>query len=47
MELPYLIMVGKTEVIVSFQNYIDRDDCMAFLQDRYPDVKFRAVNEDE
>ena len=37
----------KWERIASFQNPIDRDDCLSFLADRYDDVQFRAKDEEE
>jgi hypothetical protein len=37
---------GKWERVASFQNGIDRDDCMSFLQGRYVDCKFRMVNDE-
>jgi hypothetical protein len=45
-DLPYVIAVGK-ELIGAFQNSIDRDDCLAFLKDRYKDIKFKAINVEE
>jgi len=45
-DLPYMI-VCKNEVIARFKNIPDRDDCLSFLQDRYEDYKFKAVNEED
>jgi hypothetical protein len=45
-DLPYVISI-KGKVIGAFQNSIDRDDCMSFLQERYEDVKFTAINLEE
>ena len=36
---------GKWEKIASFQNMVDRDDCLSFLQDRYEDCKFRSIDD--
>lgn len=44
--LSYVIVI-KGEVIGAFQNSIDRDDFLSFLQDRYKDVKFTAINLEE
>lgn len=38
---------GSWKRIASFDNCIDRDDCMAFLQDRYEDCEFRSKDEIE
>lgn len=37
---------GKWDRIASFQNSVDRDDCLDFLADRYDDVQFRAKDEE-
>ena len=38
---------GRWSRIASFENFCDRDDCKAFLAERYEDCKFRADNEEE
>jgi hypothetical protein len=35
---------GKWEVIASFENMCDRDDCKSFLEEKYEDCKFRTRN---
>jgi len=32
---------GNWELIASFQDGLDRDDCLDFLADKYSDCKFR------
>ena len=34
------------EVIASFENICDRDDCKDFLADKYKDCKFRTIDEE-
>jgi hypothetical protein len=37
---------GKWELIASFQNECDCDDCKAFLAEKYEDCEFRVVNDE-
>jgi len=37
---------GKWSYIAGFDTNIDRDDCMSFLQEKYEDCKFRAVDDE-
>ena len=43
--LDYLIITNG-KVIARFDTNIDRDDCLLFLEERYEDCTFMAVDED-
>lgn len=47
--LDYLIIIKRKDgnaVVARFDTNMDRDDCLSFLQDRYDDCIFIAIDED-